>query len=109
MEGASEEDVHEAETYKLFEGAIRDELEIYGGFLGLELSDEDLDTLAWAVASQVAYGFSVKWDPDWVEPGSRTSGERTGGRSLGAPFASRSARRCRTRLLPTPGIEAIGR
>jgi hypothetical protein len=57
---------HEAEVYQLLQETVRSELEMYAGILDLDLSAENVDTLAWAVATQVAYGFSLRWDPDWV-------------------------------------------
>ena len=60
---------HEGEVYGLLEETVRSELAVYAGILELDLSAETLDTLAWAVATQVAYGFSLRWDPDWVAAG----------------------------------------
>jgi hypothetical protein len=64
-----DEAAYEAEVHQLLQDTVRNELETYAGILNLELSAENLDTLAWAVATQVAYGFSFRWDPDWVANG----------------------------------------
>lgn len=48
-----EGDTYEHRVYRLLEDAVRDELAVYTGILNLDLSDEKLDSLAWAVATRV--------------------------------------------------------
>jgi hypothetical protein len=54
---------------RLLEQTVRDELAIAAGIDGVELSDETLDHFAWAVLTQLDYGFRFQWDPQWVPAG----------------------------------------
>lgn len=67
-EGASPD--AEAELWRLVEHAVLDELRHASAFYGdLELTDEQLASLAWAVTTRLDYAFNVRWDPDWVKEG----------------------------------------
>lgn len=35
----------------------------------MELPDQVVRNLAWAVAAEIRYAFAVDWDPEWVKPG----------------------------------------
>ncbi len=54
---------------RLLEQTVRDELAIAAGVDGVDLSDETLDHFAWAVLTQLDYGFRFQWDPRWVPTG----------------------------------------
>jgi hypothetical protein len=71
------QDAYRERVRVLLEDAVRDELHVMS--MGevvrtasgevIQLPDEVLDHLAWAVAIRLDYAFSFRWDPDWVAPG----------------------------------------
>ena len=54
---------------RLLEETIREELAIAAGIEGILLTGEVLDRFAWAVVTQVDYGFRSRWDAEWTQPG----------------------------------------
>lgn len=54
---------------ELLHGAVLDEMRWKNAFLELNVVDETLKTLAEAVTTHIAYAFSVRWSPTWVEDG----------------------------------------
>jgi len=49
--------------------AVRDELHVQNGIMGLQLENAAVDNLAAVVGSRIDYGFTVEWAPKWVKAG----------------------------------------
>ncbi len=63
------DDAYGHEVRRLLAQTVREELAAAAGMDGVELSEERLGHFAWAVSTQLDYGFRYRWDPQWVSPG----------------------------------------
>ena len=48
-------------------GNIREEIQAQSAGSSLRLTDEDVERLAISIASNVEYGFDVRWAPRWIK------------------------------------------
>jgi hypothetical protein len=53
----------------LVEHNVRSELTAQDAILGLGLTVETIDRLAWAITANAQYAFDIQWSPDWVQTG----------------------------------------
>ena len=54
----------------LLRDAIQDEIGVAAAMMNrVELGEQFIERLAWAVATRLDYAFQFRWNPDWLKPG----------------------------------------